>query len=98
MPITAAALAGLGTHRRRRRCSLPANVPLTKRRRQRRSGPSRDRHVTREGGAAALSSLRRLISPPTARVASFSRPRRPLGEANSSEVRGGMRMEPIREI
>ena len=58
MPITAAVLAGLGTHhhhhhrhrhsrrrrrRRRRRRSLPANVPLTKRRRrQRRSGPSRD--------------------------------------------------------
>ena len=42
MPITAAALAGLGTRRRRRR-SLPANVPLTKRRRrQSRPGPSRD--------------------------------------------------------
>lgn len=98
MAITAAALAGLGTRRRRR--SLPANVPLTKRRRrQRRSGPSRDLHVTREGGAATLSSLRRLISPPTERVASFSRPRRPPGEANSSEGgRGGTRMEPTREV
>lgn len=42
MAITAAALVGLGTRRRRRR-SLPANVPLTKRRRrQRRPCPSRD--------------------------------------------------------
>lgn len=48
MPITAAVLAGLGTRRRRRR-SLPANVPLTKRRRQQRQRvSSRGLYVTAE--------------------------------------------------
>lgn len=55
MAITAAALVRLGTRRRRRR-SLPANVPLTKRRRrQRRPCPSRDLYVTGEGGVITWS-------------------------------------------
>ena len=67
MPITKAVLAALGTRRRRRRhrCrSLPANVPLTKRRRRpKRPIQSRDPYVTGEGGATRVSAAR-LISPP----------------------------------
>lgn len=98
MPITAAVLAGLGTSCRRRRRSLPANVPLTKRRRrQRRPGPSRDLCVMSEGGAITRRSLgahqpahraRRFLQPPPCQ----------LGEANRAEAGVGTGKEQIREI
>lgn len=71
MAITAAALGGLKTRCRRRR-SLPANVPLTKRRRRHRlPNPSRDL-ASRAKEEPQHVARARLQSPPRRRAASSS--------------------------